>query len=283
MRSPRGYRSRNVEDRRGVRKGAVAVGGLGIPAVLIVVLLQVCGGDAAQLTDVLEELQAQVPAEQATRDPDAPDPQADLLSFVSFTLDDVQGTWAEVFEASGITYTPSTMVVYERGTSTGCGYGNAAIGPFYCPADQGTYIDLAFFDDLERRFDAPGDFAQAYVIAHEIGHHVQNLLGISDEVRQEQQARPEAANDLSVQLELQADCFAGVWATSAYDDGILERGDLEEAITAAEAIGDDAIQEQSGRPVNPETWTHGSSEQRRTWFHRGFDTGDPNACDTFGQ
>jgi predicted metalloprotease len=264
-----------------VGRGAVAIGGLGIPAVLLVVLLQVCGGDAAQLAAVLEQLQAQVPAVQATRDPAAPDPQADLLSFVSYTLDDVQGTWAEVFDASGLDYTPSTMVVYDRGTSTGCGYGTAAIGPFYCPADQGTYIDLAFFDDLDRRFDAPGDFAQAYVIAHEIGHHVQNLLGISSQVRQEQQARPDDANTLSVRQELQADCFAGVWAAAAYDDGILERGDLEEAITAAEAIGDDAIQQQSGRPVNPETWTHGSSEQRQTWFRRGFDTGDPNQCDTF--
>jgi uncharacterized protein len=241
----------------------------------------VCGGDAAQLADVLDQLQVQVPVDQATRDPDAPDPQADLLSFVSFTLDDVQDTWAEVFTASGLDYEPSTMVVYERGTSTGCGYGDSAIGPFYCPADMGTYIDLQFFEDLERRFDAPGDFAQAYVIAHEIGHHVQRLLGISSQVREEQQARPADANELSVRLELQADCFAGVWAASAYDDGLLESGDLEEAITAAEAIGDDAIQRQSGRPVNPETWTHGSSEQRQQWFRNGFDSGDPNRCDTF--
>ena len=253
-----------------------------MPVALLVVLLQVCGGDASQLADVLSQLEAQVPEEGATRDPDAPDPQADLVSHVSFTLDDVQATWADLFAASGLDYRESTLVIYDQGTTTaGCGYGQAAIGPFYCPADDTTYIDLAFFEDLERRFEAPGDFAQSYVVAHEVGHHVQNLLGISSQVRQQQQADPGGAAALSVRMELQADCFAGVWAASAYEDGILERGDLEEAITAAEAIGDDAIQQQSGRPVNPETWTHGSSEQRQQWFRSGFDTGDPNQCDTF--
>ena len=255
-----------------------------MPAILLVVLLQVCGGDGARLADVLTQLEGQVPVDAATRDPNRPDPQADLVSYVSFTLDDVQATWDDVFTASGLAYSESELVLYEQGTSTaGCGYGRAAVGPFYCPADHTTYLDLAFFEDLVRRFDAPGDFAQSYVIAHEVGHHVQNLIGISDQVRSQQQARPDDANDLSVLLELQADCFAGVWAAGAYAEDLLERGDLDEALRAAEAIGDDAIQAQAGQPVNPETWTHGSSDQRRSWFMTGFTSGDPNRCDTFAQ
>lgn len=287
MKTPRGYRSRNIEDRRGTRsRGALAAGGLGLPVILVIVLLQVCGGDSSQLGDILGQLgQGQVappPVEQ--REPDAPDPQADLVSYVGFTLDDVQQTWEEIFAASDLTYEPSTLVLYESDTPTnGCGYGQAALGPFYCPADQTTYIDLSFFNLLAQRFDAPGDFAQSYVIAHEIGHHVQNLLGVSDQVRAEQQANPGAANELSVRLELQADCFAGVWGASAYADDLLERGDLEEAITAAEAIGDDNIAAQAGQAnPNPESFTHGTSEQRQEWFRRGFDTGDPNQCNTFG-
>ncbi len=288
MKYQRGHRSRNVEDRRGQpRRGALAAGGIGVPAVVIALLVAVCGGDGAQLGAVLEQLQqfdTGTLGDQAEPEPrTGPDPQADLVSFVSFTLDDIQDAWAEVFDASGLVYEPSTLVLYEQGTATaGCGYGTAAIGPFYCPADQGTYLDLAFFDTLAQRFDAPGDFAQAYVIAHEIGHHVQNLLGISGDVRRQQDGRGEAdRNALSVSLELQADCFAGVWAHTAFADDILERGDVAEAMRAAESIGDDAIAAQSGRPTNPETWTHGSSDQRQEWFERGFDTGDPNQCDTF--
>ncbi|HEX9994872.1 MAG TPA: neutral zinc metallopeptidase [Acidimicrobiales bacterium] len=211
----------------------------------------------------------------------APDPEAEQVDFVSFVLDDLQATWADRFQDAGQTYTPADLVLFRRATNTSCGAGTSDTGPFYCPADQTVYLDLDFFAELVDRFGAPGDFAQAYVIAHEIGHHVQNLTGVSDEVHSRQQQDPEDANELSVRLELQADCLAGVWAHSTYERGILESGDLEEGLTAAASIGDDRIQSQAGAEVNPETWTHGSSEQRSTWLRTGFDSGDPADCDTF--
>ena len=277
-----GRLSEDIQDRRG-RPGArgAAVGGGGLIAVIFLVLQLLGGG--GDLGAVLGELgPVTAPAgqgEQLETGGVATGEQDELISFV---LDDVQDLWTEQFASSGRTYERSTLVLYTSGTDTaGCGYGQAAFGPFYCPADRQVYIDLAFFDQLASRFDAPGDFAQAYVVAHESAHHVQNLLGISEQVRGEQQANPDAANDLSIRLELQADCLSGVWAYSAYDDQLLEEGDLEEGLNAASAVGDDAIQESSGAPVNPETWTHGSSEERVRWFRTGFDTGDPNACDTF--
>jgi uncharacterized protein len=212
----------------------------------------------------------------------APDPEAELVDFVSFVLDDVQATWSTQFQEGGQSYAPADLVLFRRATRTSCGPGSSDTGPFYCPADQTVYLDLDFFTELRDRFEAPGDFAQAYVIAHEIGHHVQNLTGVSSEVSQRQQEDPDQANELSVRLELQADCLAGVWAHSTYERGILETGDLEEGLTAAASIGDDRIQSDAGAAVNPETWTHGSSEQRTQWLRTGFDSGDPADCDTFG-
>jgi predicted metalloprotease len=173
-------------------------------------------------------------------------------------------------------------VLFRGSTSTGCGTGSAQMGPFYCPLDEKVYLDLNFFEELSRKFGAPGDFAQAYVIAHEVGHHIQKLIGVNEEVRRLQQQNPDDANDLSIRQELQADCFSGVWAQSTYERGILERGDIEEGLQAATAVGDDYIQrELGGGRVNPDTWTHGSSEQRTRWFQTGFDSGEPASCDSF--
>jgi hypothetical protein len=215
-------------------------------------------------------------------------PQEDkMYGFVSAVLDDVQGTWQQQFAASGQTYQPAGLVLFTDSTSSGCGYGQAAMGPFYCPADQKAYIVLCFYNELQERFGAPGDFAQAYVLAHEIGHHVQHQLGIDQSVRAAQERNPRQANELSVRMELQADCFAGVWGHQAaqrrdQSQGIaLDPGDVEEALTAAASIGDDRIQRQAGRGVNPESWTHGSSAQRVEWFRVGMETGNPERCDTF--
>lgn len=204
-----------------------------------------------------------------------------LVDFVSFVLDDVQNTWAQTFPVAARDYRKTKLVLFTDNVSSGCGYAQAAMGPFYCPADEKVYIDLGFYRELRSRFGAPGDFAQAYVIAHEIGHHVQNVLGLSERVRELQQRRPDQANQLSVLLELQADCFAGVWAHSTQRRDILERGDVEEGIGAAAAVGDDRIQKSAGASVNPETWTHGSSQQRVQWFQRGMQKGTVADCNTF--
>jgi hypothetical protein len=202
------------------------------------------------------------------------------MDFMGFVLEDNQQTWRQLL---GAQYQGTTLVVFRRVTETGCGYGQSASGPFYCPGDGKVYIDLSFFDELASRFGAPGDFAQAYVLAHEIGHHVQNVLGISSQVHQAQQRNPGAANQLSVRLELQADCYAGVWGHLAAQQGILEPGDVEEGLGAAAAVGDDRIQRQATGRVSPESWTHGSSEERMQWFQRGFQSGRPDACDTFAR
>ena len=212
----------------------------------------------------------------------APADDDEQEAFVRFATGEIDETWTRIFSESGQRYEPPTTVLYERGVQTnGCGSAPSSVGPFYCPADKKIYIDLSFFRELSGRFGAPGDFARAYVIAHEVGHHVQNLLGVSEQVNRERQEDPESANELSVRLELQADCLAGVWAHSAYEQQLLESGDLEEGLAAAAAVGDDRLQEQAGRRVDRESWTHGSSEQRQTWFQKGFDGGDPGACDTF--
>jgi hypothetical protein len=197
---------------------------------------------------------------------------------MSFVLDDLQATWRQQL---GSQYQDATMVIFRDAVHSACGMTGAATGPFYCPADGKVYLDLSFFDELHRRFGAPGDFAQAYVIAHELGHHVQNLLGIERQVRRLQSGNPSAQNDLSVRMELQADCLAGVWGYSTAQRGILERGDIEEGLGAAAAIGDDRIQRQSQGYVVPDAFTHGSSAQRAEWFNRGLMSGDPDQCDTF--
>ena len=217
--------------------------------------------------------------------PAAPSPAGDEASeFVRVILADTEDTWRQLYPtiAEGQAYRLPGLVLFERSFPTACGMGQAAMGPFYCPADSKVYLDLSFFRELSQRFGAPGDFARAYVIAHEVGHHVQNLLGISGEVhRQQQRLRESEGNQLSVRLELQADCLAGVWGRQAAGRGLLETGDVEEGLRAAAAIGDDTLQRGAGAPVRPESWTHGSSDQRVRWFRRGLESGDPNVCETF--
>jgi predicted metalloprotease len=207
-----------------------------------------------------------------------------LVQFVSFVLDDTQKTWEQVLpQQVGTPYRHAKLVLFRDYTQSGCGGAEAATGPFYCPADEKVYIDLGFYDELKRRFGAPGEFAQAYVLAHEVGHHVQKITGIENKVRQLQGQNPGVANQLSVKMELQADCLAGVWAHSTQQRNLLEAGDVESALGAAAAVGDDHIQQMSRGRVQPETFTHGSSEQRMSWFRKGLDSGSVAACNTFAQ
>jgi predicted metalloprotease len=206
-----------------------------------------------------------------------------MIQFVSFVLDDAQKTWEQEFARQNVAYQRAKLVLFTDGVRSGCGDAESAMGPFYCPIDQKVYIDLGFYQELRNRFGAPGDFAQAYVLAHEIGHHVQHELGIDAKVREAQERDPDRANELSVQTELQADCFAGIWGHSTQQRDILEQGDVEEALNAASAVGDDRIQKQSTGAVHPETWTHGSAAQRASWFRRGFESGDIDRCDTFAE
>ncbi len=209
------------------------------------------------------------------------DPSDPTGAFVDAVADDVQITWDDVFRRAGQQYRPTEVVLFRGRTPTGCGLGSADTGPFYCPADSTVYLDTSFFALLDKRFGAAGDFAQAYVLAHEIGHHVQNLLGINGQVQEASQQNPSQANDLSIRMELQADCLAGVWAHSADERGVLEAGDLEEGLQAAAAVGDDRIQASVTGRIDPESWTHGSAEQRVRWLRRGFDSGTIESCDTF--
>ena len=283
MKWKRRARSGNLVDRRG-RSGfgggaSLGAGGglLGLVAVVLVVLLN--GGDSTgSIDDVLGDLSN--PAGPASGAPPSAEDEK-LVDFMSFVLDDTQRFWADTFQQSGREYRDAKLVLFTDATNSACGGATAAIGPHYCPADENVYLDLEFFRELRRQFGAPGDFAQAYVLAHEIAHHVQNVLGINEQTRRLQQENPDDANELSIKLELQADCFAGVWAFTTYERDLLEGGDLEEGLNAAAAVGDDRIQSQSGGRITPENWTHGSSEQRVRWFRAGFADGDPNACDTF--
>jgi len=216
-------------------------------------------------------------------DGSAPDPAEDeLADFVGFVVEDVQTFWQTDFVEAGRTYQVTKLVLFDGQTETACGLGTEETGPFYCPGDRKVYIDLGFFRELAEGFGAPGDFAQAYVIAHEFGHHVQTLLGTERRVREAQERSPGQANELSVRMELQADCLAGVWASSAQEERLLEVGDLEEGLAAAASVGDDRIQRSAGERVDPETWTHGSAAQRKQWFTEGFEGGEVRSCDTFG-
>jgi predicted metalloprotease len=205
------------------------------------------------------------------------------VQFVSFVLDDAQNTWTQILSQQGANYRHAKLVLFRDSIISGCGQAQAATGPFYCPEDEKVYIDLSFFDQLKQEFGAPGEFAQAYVIAHELGHHVQKLTGIEQKVRAAQQRNPEAVNQLSERLELQADCFAGVWGHSTDQRKLLEPGEAREGLDAAAAVGDDRLQKMAGRAVNPDSFTHGSSQQRMDWFQKGFTTGDMSACNTFVQ
>ncbi len=292
--------SRNVSDNRGRRSGGTGgrgVGGmasLGVGGFLIVLVLSLVSGvDLFGLLGIQSPLQGGTTQtqNQSQNQPQSAGSPADrqMVSFVSAVLDDSQATWAAIFRENNIAYQEARLSLESGLVPSACGNIPASAGPFYCPLDDTIYLNFAFFNDLKNRYGASGDFAQAYVIAHELGHHVQNLLGTSDEVRQQQQANPRQANRLSVALELQADCYAGIWggeqtqAKVNQNDQLyaISQADFEEGITAAAAIGDDRLQRQATGRVNPEAFTHGSSEQRVNWFSRGFKSGNPSQCDTF--
>lgn len=285
-------RSRNVVDNRGRGGGygrGRAVGGglagLGVGGFLIVLVLSlVTGVDLFGLLGVGSPLGGSMGGGSGITVPGQSASDDEMVAFVSAVLDDSQAIWAGIFEDSGLTYDEAQLSLESGDVPSACGVVPAAAGPFYCPLDEVVYLNFAFYDALRTQYGASGDFAQAYVIAHEIGHHVQHLLGTAAEVRQQQQGEPRLANRLSVALELQADCYAGVWGstlTDAQGDITITQADFEEALTAAAAIGDDALQERATGRVNPEAFTHGTSEQRVNWFSRGFRTGDPQQCDTF--
>ena len=269
-------RSENVEDRRGMHVSRRMVGG-GIGTVILVLAALYFGVDPSV---ILQSVPVSGPPPATQQQKPGTDP---MSQFVSVVLADTEKTWHEVFGRYGKTYEEPKLVLFSGAVQSACGFAQAVMGPFYCPEDHRVYIDLSFYEDLKNRFKAPGDFAQAYVIAHEVGHHVQNLLGISEKVQGAMQRSSRAeANRLSVKMELQADCLAGVWGYHADKSRrILEPGDLEEALRAASAIGDDRIMKQTRGTIVPDAFTHGTSEQRVHWFRRGFETGDLNQCNTF--
>jgi predicted metalloprotease len=293
MRWKRGRGRDQIEDRRGQRPssgfgGVFGGGGGGFPMprsragglsvggiVLILLVLGILWLTGAFKGD------SSSPGAAPTGTGPAVSADQDLYDFVGFVVDDVQDFWRQDFRTDGRTYQTTKIVLFTQQTQSGCGMADEATGPFYCPVDHKVFLDLGFFQELADRFGAPGDFAQAYVIAHEFGHHVQSLLGTEERVREESQRHPGDANELSVRLELQADCYAGVWAHRAQQEKLLQVGDVDEALQAAAAVGDDRIQRSAGQRVNPETWTHGSAAQRSQWLRTGFQTGDPRACDTF--
>ena len=264
--------SGNVEDRRGM--GMVG-GGLGVGGIVVAVIAYFLGFDPGTALNVAQQVTA--PQQQSGR---AGTPTDQMGQFVAKVLGSTEDVWTKVFERSGAQYRPPTLVLYDGLTRTACGTGQAAMGPFYCPNDEKLYVDLSFYRDLERRFHAPGDFAEAYVIAHEVGHHVQKLTGTFRRL-EAARGRAQGASGVSVRMELQADCYAGVWGHYAGMMKELDPGDLEEALNAASAIGDDRLQQQTQGRVVPESFTHGSSAQRTRWFKRGFDSGRPQDCDTF--
>ncbi len=282
--------SDNVEDRRDQSSGNGGIGGGGIRiprgkgGVIILIVVVVAGYYGYDLTPLLgggsgSSVSTTQPHTQGHVQSSS-DQQA--AKFTSVILASTEDTWSEIFQKMGKHYVNPKLVMYRGQTTTGCGTGQSVMGPFYCPADQTVYIDLSFYDELKNKLGAGGDFADGYVIAHEVGHHVQKLLGIEEKVReQQQQSTRTEANQLSVKLELQADCFAGVWGHYMQQQNVLEAGDLQEALNAAEAIGDDKLQQQSQGRIVPDSFTHGTSQQRYSWFKRGFDSGTPAQCNTF--
>lgn len=269
--------SSNVDDRRGISGGGLAVGGGVIGVIVLLINFFLGGGDVSQLPQVMQGSQ------QTELSPEQKAAEDQRAQFVSVVLKDTEDVWAKLFSEKGQEYVQPKLVLFRDAVQSGCGGASAASGPFYCPLDQQVYIDLSFYEDLSRRFQAPGDFAMAYVIAHEVGHHVQYLMGTSEKVqRLRQQVTEKEYNRYSVMLELQADFYAGVWAHHAQKmKNILEPGDIEEALTAANAIGDDRLQKESQGRVVPDAFTHGTSEQRMYWFKKGFQTGDVDQGDTF--
>ena len=280
MRWRMGRRSTNIEDRRGVRlPGRAAGGGIGILILIVIAIL--LGADPVKLLNDITYTEVD-PTSSYDSAP-LSDEDRELADFVSVVLADTEDTWSELFVKYNGRYREPTLVLFSGAVDSACGFAQSAVGPFYCPADEKVYIDLSFYRDLKERFDAPGDFAQAYVIAHEVGHHVQNLLGISEQVQGAQRRLGGAeTNRLSVMQELQADCFAGVWAHNAdRARDILEHGDIEEGLNAASSIGDDRLQMESQGRITPDSFTHGSSKQRVAWFKKGLDSGDIESCNTF--
>ena len=281
MRWTPGGESRNIEDRRGSRGMGMAPMGIGGTLVVLVLSLLfgrdfVGGSGGPDQGGAQQSAPGQVaPVEQSPA-------EAKEVQFVSFVLDTAQVTWAKLLPDDLDTqWHDAKLVLFRDATPTGCGVGQTAMGPFYCPVDQKIYIDLAFYDELRSRFGAPGEFAQAYVLTHELGHHVQHLLGTDDEVRRAQQANPDQANALSVKLDLQADCYAGVWAHETGKENILQPGDIESGLNAAAAVGDDRIEKRETGQVDADTFTHGTSAQRVGWFKKGYQNGNPRDCDTF--
>lgn len=283
MRWQRGYSSDDVDDRRGQQPSSAGMGGapigilfflfrrFGIPGVLVggLALYFMGGLNGVEPSSSLQS------GEHAAANSEA-------VQFVSWVLDDVQSSWQQAFAARGQTYQKARMVLFSGATQSACGLGQRAMGPFYCPGDQKVYLDLAFYNELRSRFGKPGDLAQAYVVAHEVGHHVQHLLGTDARVSRLSRSAQQGEDGASVRLELQADCYAGVWANSTHDRALLESGDLEGALEAAASIGDDRLQKEATGTVQPEKWTHGSAQERARWFKRGFELGRMEACDTFG-
>jgi uncharacterized protein len=258
--------------------------GVAIGAVLVALVLWSRSGDGVGRLSTASLLGELIPAPGADgTDPVAAAPASTEVAFVRFVVDDIQDTWEQVFADAGVEYVRTQLVLYANEVRSGCGVAESSVGPFYCPVDGRVYLDLVFFDELADRFGAPGDFAEAYVIAHEFGHHVQNLLGVSVAVARASQADPSLANALSVRTELQADCLAGIWGHSAFEQEQLEEGDLEEALAAAAAVGDDRLQRAATGTINPDTFTHGTSDQRVAWFLAGFRSGDASTCDTFAR
>ena len=269
-----GGRSPNLEDRRS--SGGMGRG-LGIGGTVVVLALSLIFGRNL-FTDLgVEPAVGAAGAPMTAADSAAEEPE---VLFISSVLDDVQNTWAKILPQSGGRFHPARLVLFRNSTESGCGSAQSVMGPFYCPLDERVYLDLGFFDELKRRLGASGDFAQAYVVAHELGHHIQHLLGTDARVRQAQETNPSAANELSVRLELQADCYAGVWAHSAEQRQKLEAGDVDEALNAASAVGDDRLQKRTTGRVNADSFTHGSAAQRSEWFKRGYESGDPKNCST---
>lgn len=287
--SPRAS-SPDVIDQRGGGGGgrgrgvAIGGGGLGVGGLIVVVLLQLLGGGSSgggfDVGRAFDQITAAPQGGQPI--PAGEDPEKDLKDFSAYVFGDTQDRWRAILGQQGARYENAKLVLYRSAVSTGCGNASSAVGPFYCPADQRVYLDLSFYRDMKEQLGASGDFAWAYVIAHEMGHHVQKLLGTDAEVDRLRREDPSSTNALSVRQELQADCYAGVWAHGVYQAGQLEDGDLQEAFGAAQAVGDDRLQRRAGGEVRPDTFTHGTSEQRQTWFRTGEESGDPSRCDTFG-
>jgi predicted metalloprotease len=262
--------------------GKVAGGGVGLIVVILVIGMQLLGGGGGFDINQAFPAGAAVSADNAQGIPAGQDPEKDFKDFSSYVFVTAQQGWQQAFQQSGHSYDKAKMVIYRNGVRTGgCGSASSAVGPFYCPGDQRVYIDLGFYKLMQKQLGADGDLAWAYVIAHELGHHVQQQLGTESQVRKAQRENPDQANALSVRMELQADCYAGIWAHRVYAQGDLEDGDLEEAIGAAQAVGDDTLQQNAGQGVHPESFTHGTSAQRAKWFKVGYESGEPAKCDTF--